>query len=241
MRGRIGVLIGLLGLGGCVVHTSATTTNEGGGAVVANDGSGGSVSPTGAEKIEEVQLDDGRTLTLRHSAPMDPAVAGCADGTREAFHDLAAHPRIAGCGAAWAGEQSLRSPATNVPCGDEPWSMCNRPSDACAPGWHLCGGDGSVAELRDRVSAEQCENAGGGRYAAALSHCATQDGCEVGPSYACFDSGWCSEPVCCGNDCGEVGACTDGVWPGRTHIPVGTDQGCGHTSSVRAGGVLCCR
>jgi hypothetical protein len=243
MRIKLGFLV-VLSLGiGCVVHTTSGEpqgSTTGGTTVVTGGGTttGGGVA---GEKIEEIVLDDGRTLTLRHSAPMDPSIAGCADGTREAFHDPGAFPSIAGCGASWVGEQSLRTPATNVPCGDEPYSMCNRPTDACAPGWHLCGTSGAVDELRGRVSADQCETAGGGRYSAAISHCASQEGCEVGDQYACYESGWCSEPVCCGNDCGEFGACADGVWPGRTHIPVGTDQGCGRTSSVRAGGVLCCR
>ena len=42
-----------------------------------------------------------------------------------------------------------------------------------------------------------------------------------------------------------VSANSADIKPGNSlplkHIPVGTDQGCGHTSSVRAGGVLCCR
>ena len=102
---------------------------------------------------------------------------------------------------------------------------------------------GALADLR-QVTGEQCESAGGGRYSAAVSHCRTQSGCEydesAGAIYECFDSGWCSEPVCCGADCGEFGSCSGGVWTDHTHIPVGTDQGCGQTSADRAGGVLCC-
>ncbi|HEX3764530.1 MAG TPA: hypothetical protein VHW23_37805 [Kofleriaceae bacterium] len=47
--------------------------------------------------------------------------------------------------------------------------------------------------------------------------------------------------MCCGNDCGDFGVCTDGVWPHKTHIPRGTDQGCGSIGSSRARGVLCCK
>lgn len=194
-------------------------------------------------RSEVVTEEDGRQLTLMHSAPGDPAVMGCADGHREAFLDIAAFPHIAGCLASWPDVRSLRMPPTDQPCGDE-MGACEAPADACAPGWHLCGFDGSVAELR-QITGEQCETAGGGRFSAAISHCKAQEGCQYDLSpaatYACFEQGWCSEPVCCGNDCGELGECTGGVWEGRTHIPMGIDQGCGLTSSRRAGGVLCCR
>ena len=196
----------------------------------------------GAERVENVALPDGRTVAIRHGAAKDPAVAGCADGTREAFHDDTAFARIAGCMATWAGTLSLRAARTGATCGDA--TPCAAPTDACATGWHICGASGALADLR-QVTGEQCEAAGGGRFSAAVSHCRTQSGCEydegAGATYECFDSGWCSEPVCCGADCGQFGACTGGVWPERTHIPVGVDQGCGQTSADRAGGILCCR
>jgi hypothetical protein len=122
--------------------------------------------------------------------------------------------------------------------------VCGAPADACAAGWHVCGHGGALAEIR-AITADQCESAGAGRYSAAISHCRTQSGCEYdeswGASYECFESGWCSESVCCGADCGDFGACRGGVWPDRTHIAQGVDQGCGRTTSHRAGGVLCCR
>ena len=42
-------------------------------------------------------------------------------------------------------------------------------------------------------------------------------------------------------DGGRFGVCVDGVWPGKTHIAIGQDQGCGATTSRRAGGVMGCR
>lgn len=186
--------------------------------------------------------DRGRSIRLEHGAPGNPAVVGCADGRREAFLDLTRFPRIAGCLGSWMGRQSLRAAPTARACGDE-IGPCDTPADLCAPGWHVCGANGAVQELR-QVSAVDCETAGGGRFSAAISHCKAQQGCSADPSpaasYSCFEHGWCSEPVCCGRDCGQFGACRDGVWQQHTHIPEGVDQGCGSMDSHRAGGVLCC-
>lgn len=205
-------------------------------------GAGTSMSGAGATS-EVVTGEGGRSVTLEHGPPGDPAVIGCADGRREAFLDSARYPRIAGCLGSWAGRQSLRATTSGQPCGDE-LGPCTAPGDVCAAGWHVCGSTGAVSELR-QVSAEECEQAGGGRFAAGISHCQDQTGCGADPTptakYSCFAHGWCSEPVCCGRDCGDFGVCRDGVWPGHTHIPFGQDQGCASTESRRAGGVLCCR
>jgi len=196
-----------------------------------------------AEGVTPVVDEAGATFQISQGRPGRPDVVGCADGQREAFVDEVRFPTIAGCIAEWHGRTSLRAPRTQRACGDD-LGPCSAPEDACAPGWHLCGDRGAVADLL-RVTPEQCEHAGGGRFVAAISHCKTQSGCEYAPArtanYQCFESGWCSEPVCCGNDCGEFGACTDGVWQGKTHIPRGTDQGCGAIGSSRARGVLCCK
>jgi hypothetical protein len=191
----------------------------------------------------EVIDENGQPFQIAQGEPGDPALVGCADGQREAFVDAAAFPGVAGCIAEWTGTASLRAPGTGATCGDDT-GPCPAPADACAPGWHLCGSSGSVAEVA-AIGGDACETAGGGRFVAAMSHCKTQEGCEYeqGPeaSYACFDTGWCSEPVCCGSDCMGFGSCPSGVWENKTHIPVGTDQGCGAIGSSRARGVLCCR
>jgi hypothetical protein len=198
---------------------------------------------TAAVSVEEIADDQGHKLRIDQGRPGKPEVVGCADGQREAFVDAAAYPRIAGCLASWQGRQNLRAPATGRPCGDD-IGGCRSPADACALGWHVCGDSGLVADLR-QIGGDECEHAGGGRFSAAISHCKTQQGCEYdeqsNASYECFSRGWCSEPVCCGADCGEVGQCSGGVWRARTHIPLGQDQGCGAASSRRAGGVLCCK
>ena len=161
----------------------------------------------------------------------------------EAFVDVVQFPTIAGCIAEWSGRVDLRALGTRMPCGDDR-GPCAVAEDACAVGWHLCGDTGQVSDLL-RVSPAQCEQAGGGRFVAAISHCKAQSEASYEPAqtanYSCFASGWCSEPVCCGSDCGDFGVCRDGVWRGKTHIPVGTDQGCGSIGSSRARGVLCCK
>lgn len=197
----------------------------------------------GVVTVEEIKDDQGNVYKVSQGVKGEPGAIGCADGQREAFVDAAAFPAIAGCLASWNGTQSMRAPGTGAPCGDDR-GECAVPADVCAAGWHVCGARGAIADLR-QVSAEQCEQAGGGRFSSAISHCETQSGCtyDTRPEgdYECFERGWCSETVCCGNDCGQFGSCTDGVWPGKTHIAQGTDQGCGATSARRAGGVLCCR
>ena len=192
----------------------------------------------------ETLVDErGRSITVEHGPPGDPAVIGCADGRREAFVDSARYPRIAGCLGSWPGRQSLRTPATGQACGDE-LGPCATPANLCAPGWHVCGSDGAVAELR-QVSAEECETAGGGRFAAAISHCKEQHGCAADPapnaSYACYPHGWCSEPVCCGRDCGQFGLCRDGVWPQPRTSRSARIEGLRLDRVAAGGGILCCR
>jgi hypothetical protein len=196
-----------------------------------------------AFKVEDIADEQGRKYHIDQGERGKPEVVGCADGTREAFVDAAAFPRIAGCLAAWQGRQSLRAATTGAPCGDD-IGGCGAPGDACAVGWHICGEDGDLADLR-QITGEQCEHAGGGRFTAALSHCKAQSGCvydnQPTANYDCFSGGWCSEPVCCGSDCGALGICKSGVWVGKTHIPTGQDQSCASAASHRAAGVLCCK
>ncbi len=173
----------------------------------------------------------------------DPKIIGCSDGQREAFAELDKFPRIAGCVGVWKGGKSLRDKPTGKPCGDD-GEECAVPADLCAEGWHVCGIDGQASDLRDRVSADDCSNAGPGRFNAAMSHSPTD---EVNPCptirkntvLPCQTAGLGSEPVCCGNDC-LSGKCKDGVWKGKTQISRGTTEGCGSVTSDRNGGVLCC-
>jgi hypothetical protein len=200
----------------------------------------------GAETITD---DAGNTYTVEQGPRGQPAVVGCADGQREGLIDQAKYPAIAACLGTWSGAKNLRARGTGAACGDDK-GPCAQPADLCAPGWRICGADGQIADLKGKLSASACEQAGGASYVAAISHCDAQQDCTYDDQatggdgdgrYACFAQGWCSEPVCCGRACAEVGACPSGVWPDKTHIPVGTDQGCGAMTASRAGGVLCCK
>jgi hypothetical protein len=215
-----------------------------GGDQQAYGGQGYGVGTAGVTAVTVITDDSGKQYHVQQGRKGAPGEVGCADGQREAFVDDHAFPNIAGCLASWTGEQSLRAKSAAASgCGDD-GGACAAPADACAPGWHICGASGATADLK-QVSGEQCEHAGGGRFSAGISHCKTNRDCEYDQApdavYPCMDDGWCSEPVCCGDDCGGFGVCQDGIWPKKTHIPVGTDQGCNHASSARAGGLLCCR
>ena len=205
---------------GQLVFTGGGMSGQSFGSRLTISGGGGAGAGVTVETITD---DQGKQYKIQQGVRGDPAQIGCADGQREAFVDAAAYPRIAGCLSSWDGKKSLRAPQSGRACGDDA-GPCAVPGDACGPGWRVCGAGGAIADLR-QVSGVQCEQAGGGRFSAAMSHCETQSGCtyDTRPEgdYACFESGWCSEPVCCGSDCGELGACVDGVWPGKTHIAQG--------------------
>ena len=238
---RFSVVIGLVTAGviaACIVQSNPPVQQPG---APAPAGPPGSPHPQPAG-ITPITDENGATFQISQGVPGDPATVGCADGQREAFVDPAAFPRVAGCIGEWQATADLRAPATGQPCGDD-LGPCAVPADACAAGWHVCGASGALAEV-SALGAQQCEQAGGGKFVAAISHCKTQDGCSYDNpqtgSYSCFASGWCSEPVCCGSDCG-FGVCPSGIWKDHTHIAVGTDQGCGAIKASRARGILCCR
>lgn len=100
------------------------------------------------------------------SATLALSAIGCADGEREGFTDLAAHPDIAGCSGGWTisglhpdapGEApacpgvavtDTTLPACDRAAGDDgkdpSGAGCNV-ADLCAPGWHVCSGADDVA------------------------------------------------------------------------------------------------
>lgn len=173
----------------------------------------------------------------------DPRVLGCADGQREGYADVERHPRIAGCLGAWDGVKSLREAPSGQGCGDD-GEVCDSPADVCAEGWHVCGVDGLASDLQSHTTPAACEReAGPGKFVAGMSHGQTQDLCPPTPSpnteFPCYKEGFCSEPVCCGEDC-QFGKCRDAVWRGKTPISMGKQEGCGSVTSSRNGGILCC-
>lgn len=173
----------------------------------------------------------------------DPKLVGCADGQREGFADLKKHPRVAGCVGEWDGTKNLRDKPTGKPCGDD-GEKCAVPADVCSAGWHVCGMAGKAKDITDRTTAKDCDNAGPGRFNAAVSHSISEeiDPCPkitAATTLPCFQAGLGSEPVCCGNDC-LAGKCKDGVFKGKTQISRGTSEGCGAVTSTANAGVMCC-
>lgn len=196
-------------------------------------------TPDDARPIDTTVVIDG-TPTDDASPDAAPNLSGCADGQREAFMDLVKFPAIAGCAARWAGSPSMRTPATGAACGDD-LGACAVPASACATGWHLCGASGAIAELA-AVNVDDCHAAAPGRFIAAISHCANNvDTCVYDSTLPCYDSGWCSEPVCCGAGCSQGAGCMDGVWAAGTRISADDSIGCGALPSATDLGVLCCR
>lgn len=184
--------------------------------------------------VREPVEGEGGVLVLLHGPAHDPAQAGCADGTREAFHDLARHPKVAGCIAAWDGALDLRAAATGAACGDAA-GRCAAPADACAPGWHLCGATGARRDLGD-LDIVACTHAGPGRYLAAASVCIGDDDCAEPPDVlACRSEGACAAAACCGSQCRTRPDCDASL----TRLPHGPES-CAHVASDPARGVLCC-
>ena len=189
-------------------------------------------------------------VVFDESEPGPPQVIGCADGQREAFSDVKKFPNIAGCLGRFL-VAPLDDAPTGIPCGDDLGNLCDRPANVCSAGWHVCGTtDEGEDELIALITADECDNAGPGRFNAGISHTGWHDidpcfeeankDWKNAPKLSCMPEGRGGEPVCCGSMC-EFGICKDGVWPGRTRISRGVAQGCTSVTSKRNPGVLCCR
>lgn len=184
--------------------------------------------------VREPVEGEGGVVVLLHGPAHDPSRAGCADGTREAFHDLDRHPRVAGCIAAWDGALDLRTATTGAACGDAA-GRCAAPADACAPGWHLCGATGARRELAD-LDIVACTHAGPGRYLAAAASCVGEDACAEPPDMlACPAEGACAAAVCCGSSCRTQPTCDASL----ARLPHGPES-CAAAPGDPTRGVLCC-
>lgn len=168
------------------------------------------------------------------SAGQCQSEVGCSDGSRESFLDVKRFPGIAGCAARWP-LASLRAPSTGQPCGNGLQRACAVPADACASGWHVCGGSGPL-ELTQRVTQLQCATQRG-RFAAALSDVSCEM-CGRGATHGA---------VCCGTSCKvEGGSCLwrdKTAWFGETNA-IDELNACAEISNAEdkdSIGVLCCR
>ena len=188
--------------------------------------------------------------TLDEPQPAILPIIGCADGHRELFLDLEKFPSIAGCFGTWAGVADPRDSPRGQRCGDDV-GPCVVPADVCASGWHVCGRSGRSTDLSLRLSADECHEAGPGRFIAAFSHAPSDEigECPTGPIpvMPCSEQGLGAEPACCGSDC-RFGLCKNAVWKHGTPIswaPEDSDagklaEGCRRITSPTNGGVLCC-
>lgn len=182
--------------------------------------------------------------------PGPPHTVGCADGTCDAFCDVAT---VRGCVAVWSGSLSMRAPVTGKgPCGGV--TPCASPADACAPGWAVCLSNLTVSPLslpsfRNAITADQCGAADPRRFVGGMQHAdpawesLPPQPCPPTPQdtdNGCSSSGWGAEPVCCGVGC-LVPSCPNDVWPAATRIHAGEGEGCGSVSSNWVDGVLCCK
>jgi hypothetical protein len=92
----------------------------------------------------------------------EPAVVGCADGSREGFTDLEAWPDIAGCSGGWQVPGVIGDQGKEPRCGRQSGNDSIRPdgtncsvADLCADGWHVCRDPPEVK----RRSLSGCESA----------------------------------------------------------------------------------
>ena len=123
-------------------------------------------------------------------------------------------------------------------CGDD-LGPCLAPESACADGWHICGTSGSIGELSG-LDVGECHTVPG-QFVAAMSHCTNNAAtCDYAAILPCFESGFCSEPVCCGVGCYASPGCPSGVWLNATWIHANNGDGCNSFAAGTSTGVLCC-
>jgi hypothetical protein len=143
---------------------AVNTTPDGGGLGGAPGAGGlsgddGPVAPEGGAGGAPIDVLNGTDAgpDALDGAPGDvgfPSPIGCADGTREGYLDLAAHPRIAACAGGWE-VAGLILPVTRAPLCDRqggnsgplPDGFGCTAADLCADGWHVCETAGEVASL----------------------------------------------------------------------------------------------
>jgi hypothetical protein len=146
-----------------------------------------------------------------------PSQAGCADGTREGFTDLALHPDVASCAAAWSTPGILAAGTRNPACGRAAGNDGSNPSgagctvaDACAAGWHVCDGLADLVKSLGKASCADAADGASGFYvirqsSTGCSACAT--GAALGCDAASCAQG-CAQSAATTNDvfgCGDLG------------------------------------
>jgi hypothetical protein len=198
-------------------------------------------------------------------AATNPADAGCADGTREAFRSVKAYPDIAGCsgGFSLAGVLIVQPPACHRRAGNDSPNPaghgCNV-SDLCAAGWHVCTGakevaarspDGCTGALDSPPAtffATRQSGPGYGLCATGTERCAPSTqrlGCLQTPElrddfYGCGDFGPPADPSCAPLNRSSSDNCEamPRPWKCSGHL---TEAVTVTKPGPESGGVLCCR
>ncbi|MFT7679487.1 MAG: hypothetical protein ACI8QC_003489 [Planctomycetota bacterium] len=91
---------------------------------------------------------------------VDPAVVGCADGSREGFTDKTSYPDVASCGGAWSVPGVFQGgPACGRNAGNHGENAagagCNV-QDLCAEGWSICS---TISQVTTHMGEGGCDDA----------------------------------------------------------------------------------
>jgi hypothetical protein len=129
---------------------------------------------------------------------------GCSDGTREGFVDEDLYPLIAACSGGWSVAGILKAPAPtcNFQAGNtsgNPKGVGCSAADLCAPGFHVCKGEGDVA-FRSPTGCAGAADAPGLFFATRQG----STGCSICTLGTLTDPG-----ICNGCSCGENCAASD--------------------------------
>lgn len=216
----------------------------------------------------DAPTDSGGETEVLH-AFISPALAGCSDGSREGFRDVANWPAIAGCAGGFDRPGLLQAVSTcGLLAGDTSvnpnGSGCSA-ADLCAPQWHLCLGGADVAAHSSTGGCEGATSADESLFFAAaqgattMGICLPERGADASSAPLCLADAGASTS----NDlhgCGGLGepesaACapfsrrmgfadclaTQGVWKcGDASTPL-CEAALVTKPDASLGGVLCCR
>jgi hypothetical protein len=175
--------------------------------------------------------------------------SGCADGTREAFADVATFPDIAACSGAWSvpGLASTTSPACGRDSGNDSRNPegtgCNV-ADLCQVGWHVCG---TGAEVAAKTGPAGCAAATVAGHSAFFAVRQSGDGsatCGAGTNdlFGCGGAGVAPDTATCtplDRFSNDLCAALPSTWACGTD---GTNESNAVTKTASdGGGVLCCR
>jgi hypothetical protein len=146
-RGLVTLTILIAGARGC----SSGSGDGGGGGDAPLPARGPGTEAGGVDAPNGTNPDASGVDVAVESGP-DATVVGCADGTREAFVDMAAHPKIAGCAGGFT-VPGVVSNASKLPAcaraggnnGANPSGTGCSVEDLCALGWHVCTSRTDVA------------------------------------------------------------------------------------------------